>query len=94
MNKLLLALLLLPMIVKAEAIAETRNSGGGKIVLTNEACNQKGFKLAYTMMNGASTLLGCWGMDSSFIHIRWYDGDLRSYPLEGWIILKNTQPTM
>ena len=94
MNKLLIALLLLPLIAVAKPIAETNNQGGGKIVLTNDKCNDPNFKLAYSQMNGASTLLGCWGMDNTFIHIRWYDGDLRSYPIEGFRMIEAVKPTM
>jgi hypothetical protein len=94
MNKLLCALLLLPLVATAKPIAETNNQGGGRIVLTNDKCNDPNFKLAYSQMNGASTLLGCWGMDNTFIHIRWYDGDLRSYPIEGFRMIEAVKPTM
>ena len=94
MNKWLVIALFLPIIGNAKPIAETRNQGGGRIILTDELCNDGKFKLAYTQMNGASTLLGCWGMDNTFVHIRWYDGDLRSYPLEGWRLIDQVKPTM
>ena len=85
------ALLAFCLSAQAKVIAELVNKGGGKIVITNEACRQAGYKLAYTQMDGAQTLLGCWSMDDSFIHILWYDNDLRSYPLEFWV-LKNYKP--
>lgn len=94
MKKLLLIALFLPIIGNAKAVAELRNNGGGKIVLTDEFCNDRRFKLAYSQMNNASTLLGCWAMDNSFVHIRWYDGDLRSYPLEYWNLVDQVKPTM
>ena len=94
MNKLLIALLLLPLVATAKPIAETNNQGGGRIVLTNDKCNDPNFKLAYSQMNGASTLLGCWGMDNTFIHIRWYDGDLRSYPIEGFRMIEAVKPNL
>jgi len=68
-------------------------NGGGKIVLTDEFCNDNKNHLAYTQMSGASTLLGCWTHDDSFVHIRWYDGDLRSYSYENWI-MKTVKPTL
>ena len=76
--------------VQAKVIAESSNKGGGKMVVTDELCNDGKNKMAYSVMNGAQTLMGCWAYDDSYIHIRWYDGDLRSYPLENWI-LKTTK---
>lgn len=95
MNKLLTVLLIgLSLTANAKTVAELPNKGGGRIILTDETCRQKGFKLAYSQMEGASTLLGCWGMDSQFIHIMWYDGDLRSYGLEYWRLTNETKPTL
>ena len=88
---LLLAFLLLNTPAEAKVLAELRNMGNGKIVLTDETCRQQGYRVAYTQMDGYKTLLGCWAVDDSFVHIMWYDNDLRSYPLEGWT-LKNIKP--
>lgn len=73
---------------QAKAVAELNNKGNGKIVITDESCRQKGFKLAYTQMSGYPTLLGCWSMDNRFVHIMWYDNDLRSYELEFWNLIE------
>ena len=83
---LLIALLLAPLMANAKVIAETINKNGGKIVLTDEQCRDNRYKLAYAMSPGVSTLLGCWTADDSFIHVQWYDGDLRSYPYDGWVM--------
>ena len=93
MKRLLLVIVSLTLCTTLEAkvIAETNNLGGGRIVLTDEACRQKGYRLAYTQMSGQQTILGCWSSDDSFVHIMWYDNDLRSYPIENWI-LKNYKP--
>lgn len=85
---LLIALLLAPLMANAKVIAETGNKNGGRIVLTDESCRDSRYKLAYSMSSGNPTLLGCWTSDESFIHIQWYDNDLRSYPYDGWV-LKN-----
>lgn len=77
----------------AKVIAESANKGGGKLVLTDEFCNDNKNRLAYSQMSGMPTLLGCWANDDSFIHIRWYDGDLRSYTYDTWII-KAVKPTL
>jgi Rieske Fe-S protein len=42
MKKLLTALLFVPMLAQAEAIATMPNEGGGKIVLTDEVCKHEG----------------------------------------------------
>ena len=47
MIRLLLALLMIPAIGKAEVLFETTNKGGGKIVLTDEYCNDGKHRLAY-----------------------------------------------
>ena len=90
---LLLACLLLNTPAEAKVLAESYNKGGGKLVLTDEACRQQGYRLAYSQLSGYQTILGCWSVDDSFVHVMWYDGDLRSYPLEMWI-LKNFKPNL
>ena len=87
------ALLAFCLSAQAKVIAELPNKGGGRIILTDEACRQKGYKLAYSQMEGNSTLLGCWSTDSQFVHIMWYDNDLRSYGIEYWRLV-DTKPTL
>ena len=95
MNKLLAILIIgLSLSANAKTIAELPNKGGGKIILTDNNCRTKGYKLAYTQMDGASTLLGCWTSDNSFVHILWYDNDLRSYGLEYWQLTNDVKPTL
>jgi len=87
-----IALLAFCLNAQAKVIAESANKAGGKMVLTDEFCNDNKNKMAYSVMNGAPTLMGCWAVDDSYVHIRWYDNDLRSYPLQNWVI--KTQATM
>ena len=95
MRKLLIALLMVPVLANAEAMFEILNQAGGKIVLTDEYCRDGSHKLAYSMMPGYSTLLGCWSADSQYVHIGWYDNDLRSYPINTWTYIgKNKKPTL
>jgi hypothetical protein len=96
MNKLLVVIgLVMSLNVQAKAVVEAANQGGGKLVLTDEFCNDNQHKLAYSQTNTTSTLFGCWTGDGKFIHIRWYDGDLRSYPYEIWQVINNPMtPTM
>ena len=85
MIRLLLTLLMIPAMGKAEALFETSNKGGGKIVLTDEYCNDGKHRLAYATHPDIDTQMGCWVADNSHIHIRWYGGSLRSYDYSGWI---------
>jgi hypothetical protein len=93
MSKLLVALLFVTSTAHADALFETYNKGGGKIVLTDELCNDGLHKLAYSQMPSVDTLLGCWTADNSFIHIRWYDNSLRSYQYNGWVDVRKFKPT-
>ena len=96
MKTLLIALGLVVSVSTAEAkiIAETYNQGGGKIVITDEKCRDKTNLLAYAVTPSTSTLLGCWVHDENYIHIKWYDNDLRSYPMELWQMKTQPKATM
>ena len=85
MKRLLIALLMIPTMGKAEALFETSNRGGGKIVLTDEYCSDGERRLAYATHPNSDTQLGCWTADSSHIHVKWYDSPLRSYDYTGWV---------
>ena len=97
MSKLLIALSTALFIVTttshAEALFETYNKSGGRIVLTNELCSDGVHKLAYSQANNIGTILGCWTADNLFIHIRWDDNTLRSYEYEGWFDVRKFKPT-
>lgn len=92
MKSLILATLLVALPVQAETIAYTINKNGGKMVITTEICRDGKNRLAYSQSDGMQTLLGCWVNDDSFIHIQWYDQELRSYPYEGWQMVKKQRP--
>ena len=94
MKKLLIALALIPTLTHAEALFELPNKAGGKIVLTDEYCRDNQHKLAYSVMANYPTLLGCWTADNSFVHIGWYDGDLRSYSYDGWRDVRRVKPSL
>lgn len=84
MKKLLIALLLVSSVVKAEAIFQTKNQSGGSIVLTDEKCNNGTGYLAYSMTPNGNTILGCYLADKLYIHIFWREGGMRSYDYNGW----------
>ncbi len=92
MIRLLLALLMIPAMGKAEALFETANTGGGKIVLTDEYCNDNNHRLAYATHPEGETQMGCWTADNSHIHVKWYGGQLRSYDYTGWIDKRKKRP--
>jgi hypothetical protein len=92
MKILALAMVAVMSSASAESIAYLANKGGGRIVITDEACsNQKG-KIAYTT-GDSNTILGCWFIDDLYVHIVWADdGKLRSYPLENWTLMPKKTP--
>jgi hypothetical protein len=84
MRKLLVALAIIPVMAHAEALFETANKGGGKIVLTDEICSDGKNRMAYATHPEVETSMGCWAADRSNIHIKWDGGQLRSYDYSGW----------
>jgi hypothetical protein len=96
MKTLLIALGLVVSVSTAEAkiIAETNNNGGGKMVITDEKCRDNVNLLAYSVHPKTSTLFGCWLHDDNYIHIKWYDNDIRSYPIESWQLKVQPKATM
>lgn len=88
MKRLILIGLLFPILANAEVVLFTKNNAGGLIVLTDEMCNDNKNRLAYSTVDNADTVMGCWVNDKVAIHIRWYNGSLRSYGYENWEIVK------
>ena len=92
MKQIFLALMITASSSHALIIAEMFNNTGGKIVITDEACNLGGnARLAYTTIPRGRTDLGCWAVDEEYIHIRWQEGNrMMSYPLQDWTLkIKN-----
>ncbi len=92
MKKLLLCLLMAIGTAHAATVAESRNKGGGKMVLTDIKCSSQTGYVAYSVVPNQSTLGGCWFVDDQFVHIRWSDGDYRAYPIENWEIKQDKKP--
>lgn len=82
-------LMALALSAQAKPIMYTVNTGGGRIVLTDETCRVGNGKLAYTTHPTSATMLGCWLADDVAIHIQWEGSDLRSYNYEGWTVINN-----
>jgi len=78
----------------AAVVAETVNQGGGTIALTDAKCSKsQSTFVAYTYISTGQSLLGCWASEGNRIFIQWNDGDLRSYPLEGFRQPAGRQPS-
>ena len=87
--KKLLALLLFCGVCHAENIAYTGNNSGGYIVLTDSVCaKDKAMKFAFSTSSSGSTRSACWTADNLFVHIVWWDGDVRSYPINIFSLVK------
>lgn len=87
MKRLLIALALCG-VVNAETIATLKNKAGGYIILTDVATDRcRGFVgAAYATMENNQTTWGCWFSDDMMVHIRWYDGDTRAYPIDDFSV--------
>lgn len=78
MKKGLFILLVLPAILYAETVAWTEKSGGEMVVLTDQYCTGAG-NLAYLVSDYNNTVHGCWTKDDFLVHIRWDNGEYKSY---------------
>ena len=94
MNKLLIALLIVSSSAHAESLFEANNNANGKLVLTDELCRDGTNRLAYSTVQGYDTILGCWTADNSYVHIKWYEGSLRSYNYNIWRDVRKVKPTL
>lgn len=96
MKKLLVILALLPTLAFAEVIASMPNQAGGKIVLTNEECRNKGkvyesLRKSYFYTPEGITGDGCWYLDDETIVVVWADTKtIRRYPVENFDIRKRS----
>lgn len=96
MRKLLLALLFVCSSAFADTAAYLQNQAGGQIVLTDTLCSGAGTTyMAYSSIPGRQTIWGCWFSDQVNVHIRWNDGDFRSYSLDAnWKYFPNVLRNM
>lgn len=77
-KKALLVLLALPAMLCAETVAWTEKAGGEMVVLTSKYCSGLG-NLAYLVSDFNNTVHGCWTKDDFLVHIRWDNGEYKSY---------------
>lgn len=93
MSKLLAALLVVVSFnANAEAIAYTKNVGGGKIVLTDLKCKNNLGLIAYTSHPSSNTVYGCWFSDDVSIHVNWGSNGTRSYDYVNWEFPEKSAP--
>jgi hypothetical protein len=65
------------------------NQGGGNISLTDIKCTTiKDTFVAYSNMADGRSILGCWAADDDRVFVRWSDGDIRSYPINAFMLKK------
>ena len=101
MKKLLSALLFVPMLAQAAAVATMPNRAGGKIVLTDEACVHKGKKYdglnrAYNYSTEGYTTEGCFMVEDETVVVIWNDGSANSkmrYPAENFTSINRRSGT-
>lgn len=88
MKKIALILLFVATWANADTVGWQENNSGGKIILTDKACNSDSRQfMAYASSTQISTQFGCWFSDDVMVHITWEKtGNLKSYPLEDWNI--------
>jgi hypothetical protein len=101
MRKLLAAMMFVPTIAFAGAIATMPNQAGGKIVLTDEACVHKGktyngLNRAYNYGTQGYTAEGCFNVEDETVVIIWLDNSAEPkmrYPAENFTLInKNRKP--
>jgi len=85
-----MALLLLSLNANANGIiAEMPNQGGGNISLTDIKCTTiEDTFIAYSNLPNGRSILGCWASDENNVFVRWSDGDIRQYAIEGFTMKK------
>lgn len=94
MKSIIAAVLFVPIIAQAEALAYLENKGGGRIVFTDEVCiapNGKRYdNLAkmYGYDKGGQSLDGCYGIEDNMIVGVWEDGAKYRYNPESLVIIK------
>jgi hypothetical protein len=96
MKKLLTALLFVPMLAQAEAIATMPNEGGGKIVLTDEICKHEGktyskLSRAYNYTTSGHGSEGCFYIEDETVVVIWNTSSgtrQMRYPAENFTIIK------
>ena len=101
MRKLLAAMMFVPTLSFAGAIATMPNQAGGKIVLTDEACVYKGktyngLNRAYNYGVQGYTAEGCFVVEDETVVVIWNDGTANNkmrYPAENFTLInKNRKP--
>lgn len=74
---------------RADVFATTPNKNNGEIILydTPGSCT-KGQLMMISRGGNGTTLFGCWLIAEGFVFVRYSDGDVRTYPVEGFVLGK------
>lgn len=86
MKKLITSLLIVAGAAQAGVFATLRNNAGGMMVLLDEKCSSGTGSIIYSMARDLPTQWGCWVYDGYMVHVRWADGEIRSYPGSAWTV--------
>jgi hypothetical protein len=101
MKKVLVALLFVPMLAQAAAIATMPNEGGGKIVLTDEVCKNDGktynkLSRAYNYTTSGHSSEGCFYVEDETVVVIWdTSAGVRRmrYPAENFTLINRKRGT-
>ena len=101
MKKVLAALLFVPVLAQAAAIATMPNEGGGKIVLTDEVCKNDGktynkLSRAYNYTTSGHSSEGCFYVEDETVVVIWdTSAGVRRmrYPAENFTLINRKRGT-
>lgn len=84
MRKLILAAIAVALAVPAAAmeIGRFKNEAGGWVVFTDSPCDGGKTYMMYAY-TGQATATGCWAAVNKELFVRWNDGTIRIYPMNG-----------
>ena len=91
MKKLIFFLALLANPAFAEEWWEANTQAGGRIILTKQTADwcPKGFLIGYIETTKQDAIYGCWTYVNSRIHMKFNDGNIKIYDLDGWVMYRD-----
>lgn len=90
MNRTTLAVLvaLVAAPVHAANLGYLQNKAGGRIVLTDEKCQDNKSLIVYGTTDEGQTLWGCWTYVEPDVFVRWENGKVYAYPVSEFTSFK------
>lgn len=93
MKHLILLAALLCGTAQAEVIASSDNNAGGKILLTDGKGHCTSGRLVMATVKTGEYMTGCWSAYDDQIFVVYTDGTSRLYPMEGFTVRRQAQPS-